>query len=212
LLSTSILDVRLSDVADPARMALVLAFRAEVARAVRPAEFSDLQGLIQALSTGVQAELAKLDDRSHADRAAGHGAAGPVLRLAYLAGTGKTSVAVEYAYRHLAEVGLAWQFAAEDRAVLAAGFAELAVQLGARDQRDARDPVQSVHAVLATYPADWLLVFGNAPDQELVARFLPPAGRGRVVITSGNPLWPPSQALAVPTLDLDAAAAPGAVQ
>jgi hypothetical protein len=241
LLSTSILDVRLSDVADPARMALVLAFRAEVARAVRPAEFSDLQGLIQALSTGVQAELAKLDDRSHADRAAGHGAAGPVLRLAPrpaylagreellaglgarlagregagprvvvlagLAGTGKTSVAVEYAYRHLAEVGLAWQFAAEDRAVLAAGFAELAVQLGARDQRDARDPVQSVHAVLAAYPADWLLVFGNAPDLELVARFLPPAGRGRVVITSGNPLWPPSQALAVPTLDLDAAAA-----
>jgi hypothetical protein len=44
LVSTSILDVRLSDVADPLRMALVLAFRAEVAREVRPAEFSDLQG------------------------------------------------------------------------------------------------------------------------------------------------------------------------
>ena len=38
------------------------------------------------------------------------------------AGAGKTSVAVEYAHRHLAEVGLAWQFPAEDPAVLAAEF------------------------------------------------------------------------------------------
>ena len=34
-------------------------------------------------------------------------------------------------------------------AVLAAGFGELAAQLGARDLLDARDPVASVHAVLA---------------------------------------------------------------
>jgi hypothetical protein len=44
LLRTSIPDVRASDVEDPDRAPLVLAFRAEVARAVRPAEFSDLQG------------------------------------------------------------------------------------------------------------------------------------------------------------------------
>ena len=66
-----------------------------------------------------------------------------------LGGAGKTSVAVEYAYRHLAEVGVAWQFPAEDATVLAAGFGELAAQLGARDLADTRDPVASVHAVLA---------------------------------------------------------------
>ena len=60
LLRTSIPDVSLSDLADPQRLALVSAFREEVAREVRPAEFSDRQGLIQGLSTGVQAELAKL--------------------------------------------------------------------------------------------------------------------------------------------------------
>jgi hypothetical protein len=69
----------------------------------------------------------------------------------------QTSVAVEYAHRHLAEVGAAWKFPAEDATVIAAGFAELAAQLGAQDLPGSRDPVASVHAVLAAYPADWLL-------------------------------------------------------
>ena len=55
----SIPDVRLSDLEDPARARLVLEFRAEVAREVRPAEFSDLKSLLQGLSTGIQSELDK---------------------------------------------------------------------------------------------------------------------------------------------------------
>ena len=129
-----------------------------------------------------------------------------MVALCGLGGAGKTSVAVEYAHRHLAEVGVAWQFPAEDPAVLAAGFGELAAQLGARDLADTRDPVASVHAVLAGYPAGWLLVFDNAPDQASVAAFLPPAGPGRVLITSQNPHWPPGQALEVPVLDTEVAA------
>src|SRR5215470_8871504 len=43
----------------PERAARVLAFREEVGRAVRPARFQDNSGLVQGLSTGVQAELAK---------------------------------------------------------------------------------------------------------------------------------------------------------
>ena len=125
--------------------------------------------------------------------------------LCGLGGAGKTSVAVEYAYRHLAEVGVAWQFAAEDATVLAAGFGELAAQLGARGLADARDPVASVHAVLARFPAPWLLIFDNAADMASVAAFLPPAGPGRVLITSQNPNWP-GQALDVPVLDPDVAA------
>ena len=65
---------------------------------------------------------------------------------------------------------------------------------------DARDPVASVHAVLAAFPAGWLLVFDNAPDQEAVQRFVPPAGRGRVLITSQSAGWPRGQALEVPVL------------
>jgi hypothetical protein len=59
LLRTSIPDVSVSDIGDPARSALVLAFREEVTREVRAAEFADEHGLIQGLSTGVQGELEK---------------------------------------------------------------------------------------------------------------------------------------------------------
>jgi hypothetical protein len=66
--------------------------------------------------------------------------------------------------------------------------------------------VVSVHAVLAASPTDWLLVFDNVLDRAAVARFLPPAGRGRVLVTSRNPSWPPRQVLDVPVLDTEAAA------
>src|SRR5215831_15182174 len=73
LLRTSIPNISLSDMADPPRLALVQAFRDEVTGAVRAGEFGDLRGLIQALSTGVQAELAK--------QSAGIAGAGRALRL-----------------------------------------------------------------------------------------------------------------------------------
>ena len=234
LLRTSIPDVRVSDLEDPARAPLVLGFRAEVARQVRAAEFSDLKGLIQGLSTGILGELDKQERRD--ERRPGQVAAGRALRLAPrpvflagrrellaeldarlagaddagpriaaltgLGGAGKTSVALEYAHRQLGQVAVAWQLPAEEPAVLAAGFGELAAQLGARD---GGDPVASVHTVLAASPARWLLVFDNAPERASVARFVPPAGRGRVLITSRNQIWPPGQSLDVPVLDPQAA-------
>jgi Domain of unknown function (DUF4062)/Tetratricopeptide repeat len=235
LLRTSIPDVRLSDLQDPARVPLVLEFRDEVAGQVRAAEFSDLQGLIQGLSTGIQGELDKLARRD--ERPSGPVAAGRALRLAPrpvflagreellaelearltrdvdagprvvaltgLGGAGKTSVALEYAHRQLGEVAVAWQLPAEDPAVLAAGFGELAAQLGAAN---GGDRVAVVHGVLAASPARWLLVFDNAPDRGSVARFVPPAGPGRVLITSQDQIWPPAQALEVPVLDPEVAA------
>ena len=233
LLRTSLPDVRLSDLQDPARAPLVFAFRDEVAGAVRPAEFSDLKGLVQGLSTGIQGELDKLGKRVDRDEGrAGPVAAGRALRLAPrpvflagrkqllaelearlaeddgvgprvvalcgLGGAGKTSVALEYAHRQLGDARVAWQFPAEDPAVLEAGFGELAAQLGAGE---GGDPVAAVHGMLAASPAPWLLVFDNAPDRGSVAPFVPPAGRGRVLITSRNQIWPLGQALDVPVLD-----------
>ena len=238
LLRTSIPDVSLSDLADPQRLTLVSAFREEVAREVRPAEFNDLQGLIQGLSTGIQGELDKRDQRDR--RPGGQAMARRALRLALrplflagregllaelearlgvdsgagprvvalcgLGGAGKTSVALEYAHRHLDEVGVVWQFPAEDPAVLAAWFGELAAQLGVQDLLDTADPVALVHGVLAAYRAEWLLIFDNDTDRKAVERFLPPAGRGRVLVTSRSALWPPGQALEVPMLDAEVAA------
>jgi Tetratricopeptide repeat len=129
-----------------------------------------------------------------------------LVALHGLGGAGKTSVAVEYAHRHLAEVGLAWQFPAENHEVLLAEFTRLAAQLGAREMSDAPDPVASVHAVLAAFPADWLLVFDNAAGQEAVREVLPPAGPGRVLITSQSAAWAWGQAVEVPVLGTEVAA------
>jgi Domain of unknown function (DUF4062)/Tetratricopeptide repeat len=135
------------------------------------------------------------------------GRPGPQLvALCGLGGAGKSSVAVEYAHRQLAGVGVCWQFPAEDPAVLAAEFAVLAAELGAREAVDPRDPVASVHGALARQQAGWLLVFDNAPDRTSVEAFIPPAGPGRVLITTQNQHWPPGQALDVPVLDPEVAA------
>ncbi|HEY4850074.1 MAG TPA: tetratricopeptide repeat protein, partial [Streptosporangiaceae bacterium] len=146
--------------------------------------------------------LAELDTRL----TGGDGSGPRTVALCGLEGVGKTSVALEYAHRHLAEVRVAWQLAAEDPAVLAAGFGELAAQLGARDLFDTRNPVASVHGMLATFPAEWLLIFDNVPDRASLQAFLPPAGPGRVLITSQNQDWPPGQALEVPVLGTEVTA------
>ena len=126
--------------------------------------------------------------------------------LSGLAGSGTTSAAVEYAYRHLATTRIVWQLSAEDPAVLAAEFGQLAAQLRTgRSALDPRDPVATVHAMLAAYSAEWLLVFDNAADMASVAAFLPPAGPGRVLITSQNRNWP-GQPMDVPVLAPELAA------
>ena len=155
-----------------------------------------------ALLAGREALLAELDARL----TGGEGPEPRTVALCGVAGTGKTSLAVEYAFRHLAEVRVAWQLAAGNRAVLMAGFGELAAQLGRRAAPDSRDPVAWVHEMLAAFPTGWLLVFDNVPDRESVQAFLPPAGHGRVLVTSQNQHWPSGQVLRVPPLGAEVAA------
>ena len=145
--------------------------------------------------------LAGLVARLAAGRAAGSGPG--VVVLCGLGGAGKTSVAVEYAHRQAAGLGVVWQLPAGDPAGLAAGFAGLAAHLGAGA---GGDPVARVHAVLARRD-DWLLIFDNVPDPESVAGLVPPAGGGRVVLTSQFGSWPGRQVLEVPVLDRAVAAA-----
>ena len=74
----------------------------------------------------------------HTLLAGGDGPWPRIVVLCGLGGVGKTSVAVEYAHRNLAEVAVARQLAAEDQTVLAAEFGALAAQLGFRGAADGR--------------------------------------------------------------------------
>ena len=154
LLRTSIPDVAVSDLADLPRLALVSAFREEVAREVRPAEFSDLRGLIQGLSTGVQAELARRSPaagRSRAlfpppvldveprgrgqviDELAGLALAPPgqAVVVAGLGGSGKSTVARAVAARARAQDRRAWWVPAADAVSVTQFLLGLAGELGA---------------------------------------------------------------------------------
>jgi hypothetical protein len=160
--------------------------------APRPAHLVGREDLL----TGLRARLAAGTSRGRPR----------VVALCGLGGIGKTSTAVEYAYRQLRELGVAWQFPADNPVAMAAGFAELAAQLGVRDRFDSRDPVAAAHAALAVRDGGWLLIFDNAPDGLSLAAVLPPDGDGQVIITSQNPSWAAGQAVEIPILEIDAAA------
>jgi hypothetical protein len=130
-----------------------------------------------------------------------------VVTLCGLGGAGKTSVAVEFAHRYLGGYSVVWQFAAQEATTLRAQFGDLADLLGAGVSADAGDPVAQVHSMLAVIPGPWLLIFDNVHDQASVQNVLPPAGNGRVLITSQNPHWSFGRLIEVPALGVDIAAA-----
>jgi len=107
-----------------------------------------------------------------------------------LGGVGKTQLALEYAYRNVAEYDIVWWVRSEESATLAADYASLA---DARDlpEKEAADQLLIIKAVkqwLEQHPK-WLLVFDNAKDRADVRKYIPQGETGHVLITSRNANW-----------------------
>jgi hypothetical protein len=129
-----------------------------------------------------------------------------IVVLHGLGGIGKTSAAVEYAYRHVDNFDAVWYFPTEDPLSVAAGFADLASMLGAWVHTSSGNPIAAVHSALAVRPGRWLLIFDNASGPQDLAALVPPLGHGSVIVTSQNPSWPGLHRIEVQGISLEEAA------
>ncbi len=106
-----------------------------------------------------------------------------------MGGVGKTQIAVEYAYRHMADYKVIWWVRSEP-ATLASDYALLAVELHL-PEKDLKDQIEIVRAVrrwLEKNPR-WLMIFDSAIKPDDLGDYLPRFGEGHVIITSRNPNW-----------------------
>jgi tetratricopeptide (TPR) repeat protein len=107
-----------------------------------------------------------------------------------LGGVGKTQLALEYAYRNVAEYDVVWWVRSEEPATLAADYASLAKALDL-PEKEAADQLLIIKAVkqwLEQNPK-WLLVFDNAKDPAEVRKYIPRGETGHVLVTSRNANW-----------------------
>jgi tetratricopeptide (TPR) repeat protein len=135
-----------------------------------------------------------------ADRLAGGGTAAVTQVLQGGGGVGKTSLAVEYAYRHRSRLDAVWWVRAEEPATLVDDHADLAIALGLAEagQADQQLAVQAVRRWLDDHDR-WLLVLDNAEDPEAPTGLRPPLARlvdllpqvvhGQLLVTSRDASW-----------------------
>ncbi|WP_290056413.1 FxSxx-COOH system tetratricopeptide repeat protein [Amycolatopsis solani] len=111
-----------------------------------------------------------------------------VQALNGMGGVGKTTTAIEYAYRHAEDYDVAWWVPSEDPDLVLGNLAALAQALDLSTGQDSPDvAVARLRGVLESR-SRWLVVFDNAEDPTALRPLLP-SGGGHVIITSRNPDW-----------------------
>ena len=125
------------------------------------------------------------------DNLIGAGKAVVVAQALYgLGGVGKTQLALEYAYRFMADYDLIWWVSADRADQIVSSLADLAGQLGISVGDNVTEAARTVLESLrrGRSAARWLLIFDNAEDPKELESFLPTGG-GHVLITSRNQAW-----------------------
>lgn len=103
-----------------------------------------------------------------------------------LGGVGKTQLAIEFAYRHLAEYPLVWWIAADSAGQVRASLTQLAQRLDTPVEPDMKVTTALVLEALSTSSFPWLLIYDNVESPEVLNGLVPSTGVGQVILTSRN--------------------------
>jgi tetratricopeptide (TPR) repeat protein len=181
--------VGITDVEERKRRIIAAAERHSQAEAPPPRPFVGVPPRIPVF-TGRAEELERLDAILMKDQPAAVTQSVGRAAVQGLGGIGKTSLAIEYAYRFRGLYAGVWWCPAETRTGLLSALATLAVHLKAAtaEEVDVEKAAKAALRRLAEQRATWLLVYDNVSTPKQIADLLPPSG-AKVLITSRFSDW-----------------------
>jgi tetratricopeptide (TPR) repeat protein len=113
-----------------------------------------------------------------------------IQAISGLGGIGKSSLAIEFAYKNASDYYLVWWVEADKHSTLLRDYIALAkaLKLPEMNSPDHEAIAGAVKSSLEKNQAPWLLIYDNAEDPDSIERYLPKFG-GHMIITSRNPNW-----------------------